>query len=147
MSGEALTTHSSLTIDLVLLVLGGYLHNRDAPMREFVDEFRAARAGDFGRFRLGELAARVPEKRRRNAHFFQELARRQPQRREGPVRHIECYCRHFLCLPTIRIPRRLLRKHLCSAKTSSVLTQRFLPTKFVMQPTEDILDSDPAGGC
>jgi hypothetical protein len=36
---------------------------------------------------------------------------------------------------------------LCSAKTSSVLTQRFLPTKFVMQPTEDILDSDPAGGC
>jgi hypothetical protein len=48
MSGEALTTHPSLTVDLVLQVLGGYLHNRDAPMREFVDEFRAARAGDFG---------------------------------------------------------------------------------------------------
>ena len=39
-------------MDLVLQFLGGHLHNGDAPMREFVDEFRATRAGDLGRFRL-----------------------------------------------------------------------------------------------
>ena len=50
MSGEALTTQASLTVDLVLQVLGRHLHNRDAPTREFVDEFRAARAGDLGAF-------------------------------------------------------------------------------------------------
>jgi hypothetical protein len=75
MSGEALTTHASLTMDLVLQLLGGHLRNGDAPMREFVDEFRAAGAGDLGRFRLGELAARIPEERRRNTHLFHELAR------------------------------------------------------------------------
>ena len=37
MSGEALTTHSSLTMDLVLQLLGRYLHDGDAPMREFVN--------------------------------------------------------------------------------------------------------------
>jgi hypothetical protein len=42
MCGEALTTHASLTVDLVLQVLGRHLHNRDAPMREFVDEFRGS---------------------------------------------------------------------------------------------------------
>jgi hypothetical protein len=33
-SGEALTTHASLTVDLVLQLLGRHLHNGDAPMRE-----------------------------------------------------------------------------------------------------------------
>jgi hypothetical protein len=34
MSGEALTTHASLTMDLVLQFLGRHLHDGDAPMRE-----------------------------------------------------------------------------------------------------------------
>src|SRR5436190_3767231 len=61
MSGEALTTHASLTMDLVLQFLGRHLHDGDAPMREFVNELRAARAGDLDRLRLGQLAVRVPE--------------------------------------------------------------------------------------
>ena len=33
-------------MDLVLQLLGRHLRNGDAPMREFVNEFRAARPGD-----------------------------------------------------------------------------------------------------
>ncbi len=33
MTGEALTTHASLTMDLVVQFLGRDLHNGDAPMR------------------------------------------------------------------------------------------------------------------
>ena len=55
-----MTTHASLTMDLVLQLLGRHLHNGDAPMQEFVDEFRAARAGDLRSFRLREFSLRVP---------------------------------------------------------------------------------------
>ena len=48
MSGEALTTQASLTMDLVLRFLGRHLHDGDAPMRELVDELGATRAGDLG---------------------------------------------------------------------------------------------------
>ena len=89
MSGEALTTHASLTMDLVLQFLGRHLHDGNAPMRELVDELRAARAGDLGRLRLGVLAVRVPEQRRRNSHLFHELGWRQPQRRERNFRYVE----------------------------------------------------------
>ena len=41
MSGEALTTDASLTMDLVLQFLGRHLHDGDAPMRELVDELCA----------------------------------------------------------------------------------------------------------
>ena len=56
MTGEALTTHASLTMDLVLQLLWGHLHDWDAPMCELVDEFRATRAGDLGSLRLRELS-------------------------------------------------------------------------------------------
>jgi hypothetical protein len=59
MSGEALTTHASLTMDLVLQFLGRHLLDGDASMAELVDELCAARAGDLGGLRLGELAVRV----------------------------------------------------------------------------------------
>src|SRR5712691_3403135 len=100
MSGEALTTHASLTMDLVLQFLGRHLHDRDAPMSELVDELGTARAGDLGRLRLGELAVRVPEQRRRDPHLFHELGRRQPQRRERSFRHVERYSRHWRWSPT-----------------------------------------------
>jgi hypothetical protein len=40
-----------------------HLHDGNTRMREFVDELRAARAGNLRRFRLREFAARVPEQR------------------------------------------------------------------------------------
>jgi hypothetical protein len=109
MSGEALTTHASLTMDLVLQFLGRHLDDGDAPMRELVDELRAARAGDLGRLRLGELAVRVPEQGRSNPHLFNELGRRQPQRREPPSGTSNVIVGMGLGLSSIRIPRWLLR--------------------------------------
>src|SRR2546425_4865390 len=47
-SSEASMTHASLTMDLVLQLLGGHLHDGYAPVREFVDEFRATRSRDLG---------------------------------------------------------------------------------------------------
>jgi hypothetical protein len=44
-------------LTLALQLLGRHLHDGDAPMRELVDEFGPARAGDFGGLRLGDLAA------------------------------------------------------------------------------------------
>ena len=95
MSGEALTTHASLTVDLVLKFLCRHLDNGDVPVREFVDEFRAAGAGDLGRFRLGELATRVPQQSSCYTHLSHKLARRKAERREGPVRNVESYRGHF----------------------------------------------------
>ncbi len=57
-------------MDLVLQFLGRHLHDGDAPVRELVDEFRATRSGNLGRFRLGELAVRVPQKRCRTRISF-----------------------------------------------------------------------------
>ncbi len=71
--GEALTTNASLTMGLVLQLLGRHLHDWYVPMCELVDEFSPARAGDLGRLRLGKLAARIPEKRRRNTHLSYKL--------------------------------------------------------------------------
>ena len=51
-SGEALTTHTSLTMDLVPQFLGRYLHDGYPATRELVDEFSATRTCDLGRFRL-----------------------------------------------------------------------------------------------
>lgn len=65
---------ASLTMDLVLQFLGRHPHDRYAPMREFVDELRATRAGDLGSFRLGELAVRIPQKRRGNSTGSDETA-------------------------------------------------------------------------
>src|SRR5262245_212774 len=75
MSGETLTTHASLTMDFVLKLLGGHLHDGDASLCEFVDEFRATRAGDLRSFRLGsgEFALRVPEQSCGQAHLLHEL--------------------------------------------------------------------------
>jgi hypothetical protein len=67
LSGDALTIHASRTMDLVLQLLGRHPHDGDAPMREIVDELRAARAGDLGRLRLGELAVRVTEQSGRDS--------------------------------------------------------------------------------
>src|SRR5713226_5945104 len=82
MSGEALTTHASLTMDLVQQFLGRHLDDGDTPMSELVDELRTARAGDLGRFRLRKLAVRAPEQSGGDPHLLHELGRRQPQRRE-----------------------------------------------------------------
>src|SRR6266849_11079343 len=91
MSGEALTTHASRTMDLVLQLLGRRLNDGDAPMRELVDELRPTRTRDLRGLRLGKLAVRVPEERRRNAHLFHELGRRQAKRRERAFRQVERY--------------------------------------------------------
>jgi hypothetical protein len=40
MSGKALTTQASLTMDFVLKLLGRHLHDGDTLMCELVDEFR-----------------------------------------------------------------------------------------------------------
>src|SRR5712691_3646417 len=88
MSGEALTTHVSLTMDLILQLFGRHMHNGDAPMRELVDEFRARRAGDLGGLRLGELSLRVPKQRCCDVHLLDELGRRQAKRRERSVRYV-----------------------------------------------------------
>src|SRR5437773_7223057 len=98
MSGEALTTHASLTMDLVLQFLGRHLRDGDAPMCELVNEFRAACAGDLRSFRLRELSLRVPEQSCRNPHLLHELRRRQAQRRECAVREIERYRGHWASL-------------------------------------------------
>lgn len=43
---EALTTDTSLWVDLVLQFPVGHLHDGDAPMRERIDELDTAHAGD-----------------------------------------------------------------------------------------------------
>src|SRR5690242_19494269 len=94
MSGEALTTHASLTMNLVVQFLDRRLGDGDTPMRELVDELRPARAGDFGGLRLRQLALRVPEQSRCDAHLLHELAWRQTERREGSFRQLERDCWH-----------------------------------------------------
>src|SRR5262245_2735674 len=94
MSGEALTTHASLTMDFVLKFLGLHLPDGDTAMRELVDEFGPARARYLCGLRLGQFSLRVPEERRRDAHLLHELCRRQAQRREGAFRQIERYRGH-----------------------------------------------------
>src|SRR5206468_3151916 len=91
MSGEAWTTHASLTMDLVLQFLGRHLHDGDAPMCELVNEFRATCAGDLRSFRVREQSCRNP-------HLLHELRRRQAQRRECAVREIERYRGHWASL-------------------------------------------------
>ena len=72
MSGEALTTHASLTMDLVLQLLWRHLHDGNAPMCELVNEFRATCAGDLRSFRLREFSLRVPEQRCRDPHLLHD---------------------------------------------------------------------------
>lgn len=79
-------THASFTMDFFLEFLGRHLYYGNAPMREFVDEPGATGAGDLGRFRLGDLALRVPEQGCCKTHFVHELRRRQAKSRECPFR-------------------------------------------------------------
>src|SRR4051812_30595473 len=91
MSGEALTTHASLTVDFLSQFLGRDLHYGDAPMRELVDELRAARTGNLRSLRLREFSLGVPEQGGCHPHFLHELSRRQPQGRKRSFRDVERY--------------------------------------------------------